>query len=133
MLIFGYEKVAKTHNLPNVDGEPSQLKNASLMLMLQADDFENDSEWYLPDSAVLRDKLSLQWYKLKRGGAYDGYDGFEVAEKGKYYVLRKARDDEASQMYLNILDEEDDGLYIQDMMRGGVRNDDPRIPRNIPE
>lgn len=60
MLIFGYEKVAKTHNLPNVDGEPSQLKNASLMLMLQADDFEKDSEWYLPDSAVFLDKLSLQ-------------------------------------------------------------------------
>lgn len=61
------------------------------------------------------------------------YEGFEAAEKDTYYVLRKARDDEASQMYLNILDEESEGLFIQDIMRGGVTNDDPRIPRNIPE
>ena len=61
------------------------------------------------------------------------YEGFEAAEKDTYYVLRKARDDEASQMYLNILDEESKGLFIQDIMRGGVTNDDPRIPRNIPE
>ena len=59
------------------------------------------------------------------------YEGFEVAEKDMYYVFRKARDDEANQNYLNILEEETDGLYIQDIIRGGVLNDDPRIPRNI--
>ena len=59
------------------------------------------------------------------------YEGFEIAEKDTYYVLRKARDDDANQMYLNILDEESDGLYIQDIIRGGIKNDDPRIPRNI--
>ena len=47
------------------------------------------------------------------------------------YVLRKSRDDEANQTYLDILEEESDGLYIQDIIRGGVSNDDPRIPRNI--
>ena len=56
-----------------------------------------------------------------------------MAEKGTYYVLRKARDDAASQMYLDIQEEEADGLYIQDIMRGGVTNDDPRIPRNLSE
>ena len=61
------------------------------------------------------------------------YEGFEVAEKNTYYVLRKARDDEANRMYLNILEEESDGLYIQDIIRGGITNDDPRIPRNISE
>ena len=61
------------------------------------------------------------------------YEGFEAAEKDPYYVLRKARDDEANQTYLNILEEEADGLYIQDIMRGGVTNDDSRIPRNISE
>ena len=35
--------------------------------------------------------------------------------------------------YLEMLEEEDDGLYIQDIMRGGIRNDDPRIPRNLPK
>lgn len=61
------------------------------------------------------------------------FEGFEVAEKGTYYVLRKARDDAAGQMYLDIQEEEADGLYIQDIMRGGVTNDDPRIPRNLSE
>jgi len=61
------------------------------------------------------------------------FEGFEAAEKGTYYVLRKARDDEANQLYLDIQEEEADGLYIQDIMRGGVTNDDPRIPRNLSE
>lgn len=61
------------------------------------------------------------------------YEGFETAEKEKYYTLRKARDDDANQMYMDILEEESDGLYIQDIMRGGITNDDPRIPRNISE
>ena len=59
------------------------------------------------------------------------YEGFDVAEKEKYYVLRRARDEEANRAYLEMLEEESDGLYIQDIMRGGIRNDDPRIPRNL--
>lgn len=61
------------------------------------------------------------------------YEGFNVAGKDRYYVLRKARNDEANQLYLKLLEEESDGLYIQDIMRGGIKNDDPRIPRNISE
>ena len=61
------------------------------------------------------------------------YEGFDVAEKEKYYVLRKARDEEANRAYLEMLEEESDGLYIQDIMRGGIRNDDSRIPRNLSE
>ena len=59
------------------------------------------------------------------------YEGFDVAEKEHYYVLRKARNDEANQLYLDMLEKESDGLYIQDIMRGGIKNDDPRIPRNL--
>lgn len=59
------------------------------------------------------------------------FEGFDVAEKEEFYVLRKARDDEANQLYLDMLEEESDGLYIQDIIRGGITNDDPRIPRNI--
>lgn len=59
------------------------------------------------------------------------YKGFSTAEKDRYYVLRKARNDEANQLYLEMLEKETDGLYIQDIMRGGLKNDDPRIPRNI--
>ena len=61
------------------------------------------------------------------------FEGFDVAEKEEFYVLRKARDDEANQLYLELLEEESDGLYIQDIIRGGITNDDSRIPRNISE
>ena len=61
------------------------------------------------------------------------YEGFEAAQKDRYYVLRKARDDDASKTYLDIQEEEVDGLYMQDILRGGITNDDPRIPGNISE
>lgn len=76
----------------------------------------------LGEQIVLKSKFAFS--KIK-------YEGFETAEKDTYYVLRKARDDEANQMYLDILEEETDGLYIQDIIRGGITNDDSRIPRNI--
>ena len=59
------------------------------------------------------------------------FEGFDVAEKEEFYVLRKSRDDEANQLYLEMLEEDNDGLYIQDIIKGGITNDDPRIPRNI--
>lgn len=61
------------------------------------------------------------------------FEGFDVAEKEEFYVLRKARDDGANRLFLELLEEESDGLYIQDIMRGGITNDDSRIPRNISE
>ena len=61
------------------------------------------------------------------------FEGFETAEKDAYYVLRKARDDDANRAYLDILEESADGLFVQDIMRGGIANDDPRIPRNLSE
>ncbi len=61
------------------------------------------------------------------------FEGFDTAEKDTFYILRKARDDEANKLYSELLEEENDGLYIQDIMRGGILNDDPRIPRNISE
>ncbi len=76
----------------------------------------------LGEQIVIKSKFAFS--KIK-------YEGFETAEKDTYYVLRKARDDEANQMYLDILEEDTDGLYIQDIMRGGITNDDSRIPRNI--
>ena len=78
----------------------------------------------LGEQIVLKSKFAFS--KIK-------YEGFETAEKDIYYVLRKARDDEANRMYLDILEEETDGLYIQDIIRGGITNDDSRIPRNISE
>lgn len=76
----------------------------------------------LGEQIVIKSKFAFS--KLK-------YEGFDTAEKDKYYVLRKARNDGANQQYLKMLEEESDGLYIQDIIRGGIKNDDPRIPRNI--
>ena len=59
------------------------------------------------------------------------FEGFEVAEKDIFYSLRKDRNDDANRKYLNIQEEESDGLFIQDLIRGGITNDDPRIPRNL--
>lgn len=59
------------------------------------------------------------------------FEDFDIAQKEEFYVLRKSRNDEANQLYLEILEEESDSLYIQDIIRGGITNDDPRIPRNI--
>lgn len=59
------------------------------------------------------------------------FEGFDVAQKETFYALRKARNDDANQNYLKILEDESDGLYIHDIIRGGIKNDDSRIPRNI--
>ena len=78
----------------------------------------------LGEQIVLKSKLAFSQLR---------FDGFDVAEREKYYVLRKARNDEANRRYLELLEEQTDGLYIQDIIRGGVTNEDPRIPRNISE
>lgn len=59
------------------------------------------------------------------------YEGFTVAEKEQYYVSRKSRNDEANRLYFEMLEQESDGLYMQDIIRGGIKNDDLRIPRNV--
>jgi hypothetical protein len=61
------------------------------------------------------------------------FTGFDVARRDDYYNQRKKRNADANRCYLTILDEETDGLYIQDIIRGGITNDDPRIPRNLSE
>ena len=76
----------------------------------------------LGEQIVIRSEFAFQ--KLQ-------FEGFEIAEKERYYTLRKSRNDKANQMYLTILEEETDGLFIQDIIRGGITNDDARIPRNL--
>lgn len=59
------------------------------------------------------------------------YDGFEIAKKEEFYEYRKVRNDNANKMYLDILEDESDGLYIQDIIRLEIKNNDTRVPRNI--
>ncbi len=60
------------------------------------------------------------------------FEGSEIARADVFYALRKGRNDKASHTYLDMPEESADGLFIQDILRGGISNDDPRIPRNIP-
>lgn len=61
------------------------------------------------------------------------FEGFEKADKDIYYVKRKDRNSEADKTYFELIEADDDGLYIRDIVRGGITNDDARIPRNISE
>ena len=58
------------------------------------------------------------------------FDGYEPVERQRYYPARKNRIDEADSRYRKLLEKAEDGLFIQDIIRGGIGNDDPRIPRN---
>ncbi len=59
------------------------------------------------------------------------FEGFELALMDEYYPLKKQRNDTANRMYYNLLEKAVDGLYVLDIIRGGIKNDDARIPRNI--
>lgn len=59
------------------------------------------------------------------------FDGYSIANKEKYYSLRLSRNNDANNTYFDILNESNDGLFIQDIIRGNITNEDPRIPRNI--
>ena len=61
------------------------------------------------------------------------FEGCNVADKAQFYALRKERNEEANKLYFAMLEEDNDGLYIQDIIRSGIKNDDTRIPRNISE
>lgn len=78
----------------------------------------------LGEQIVLKSKFAFS--KIK-------FDGFEPATQDLFWIQRKSRDEEAGQAYLDLLEEETDGLYIQDLIRGDISNDDPRIPRNLSE
>lgn len=59
------------------------------------------------------------------------FTGYSNASKATYYLARKTRDTLANKLYFKLLEEEIDGLYLNDIIREGVKNDDPRLPRNI--
>lgn len=59
------------------------------------------------------------------------FEGYNEAAKEKYYDQRCSRTKEADRLYWQMLEAESDGLYMQDIMRGGIGNDDARIPRNV--
>lgn len=85
-------------------------------------------------SAMKLGKLGEQ-IVLKSRAAFDNivFVDFAVADSIKYYPARKARALQAEADFRRISEADSDGLYMIDIIRGQVKNDDPRIPRNLPE
>ena len=106
----------------------------------RADDSYFDYAQSFIQNAISLDQLSKAMYLGKLGEqiviksefAFSNlkYEGNEVAKSEEYFTLRNNRNKEANQYYLKMLEEDSDGLFIRDF-RGGITNDDPRIPRNI--
>lgn len=57
------------------------------------------------------------------------FSGYEIADAATYYPLRKARNEQARMEFLSnrrgILSPDD--LYLNDIIRGGIESDDPRL------
>lgn len=106
----------------------------------RADDSYFDYAQSFVQNAISLDQLSKAMYLGKLGEqiviksefAFSilKYEGNEIAKSEEYFTLRNNRNKEANQYYLKMLEEDSDGLFIRDF-RGGITNDDPRIPRNI--
>ena len=84
--------------------------------------------------AMLLGKLGEQ-IVLKSAFAFNRlqFVRFHSADQSIYYPARKARNDEALQQYQALSATDAEGLYMIDILRQKVKNDDPRIPRNISE
>ena len=51
------------------------------------------------------------------------FEGFEIALKDEFYKFRKDRDKEANELYYKLLEEDIiDGLFINDIMKRGIKN-----------
>lgn len=74
-------------------------------------------------------KLGEQ-FVLKSQRAFDAirYKDFEPVDNNIYFAKRKARDDEARLAYQKEQENEDlDGIFMRDILREGMKNDDARL------
>lgn len=69
-------------------------------------------------------------FMLKSPKAFDAikFRSYTVADNTIYYAKRKARDEEARAAYMKELESEDlDGIFMRDIMREEIKQDDPRL------
>lgn len=57
------------------------------------------------------------------------FEGVEVADMNTYYAKKMARDQKARKDYRKIVgkDDRENDLYMIDIVRGGIRNEDSRL------
>lgn len=72
---------------------------------------------------------------LKSQAAFDRikFVDFTAVDSSIYYPARKARTLTAEKDFRRICEADADGLYMIDIIREKVTNDDPRLPRNVSE
>ncbi len=112
-----------------------------LIIGYRADDSYYDYADSFINNAITVQQLALamqlgdlgEQYVIKSKFAFSQleFKGYALSKKEDFYPIREQRNFTAAMHYLDILENEDDGLYIQDIIRGGIKNDDPSIPRNI--
>ena len=84
-------------------------------------------------SAAMRlGKLGEQ-FALKSPYAFEKlrFKQFHTAEREIYYPKKKAGNEKAIEEYRKMEEETVDGLYMIDILRKKVKNDDPCLPRNL--
>lgn len=98
-----------------------------------ADAFLNNAITVEQLSAAMRLGALGEQIVLKSQLAFDSLHFTDAvsADCATYYPRRKSRFEAAERDYHKISAEDTDGLYMIDIIREGVKNDDPRIPRII--
>ncbi|MBR3785424.1 MAG: DUF3990 domain-containing protein [Firmicutes bacterium] len=116
------------------------LQDADVIIGYRADDsYFSFAEDFISNTISLRDltkamhlgKLGEQVVLLSdRAFVHMQYQGYEIADYRTYYYKREARDKAARGDYRNMkqsLELLKDDLFILDMMREGMTNEDPRL------
>jgi hypothetical protein len=112
--------------------------------------YRADDSYFSYANAFLNNGLSLQQIEtamylgnlgeqvvLKSEKAFGNlkFKQFEVADSRIYYPKRMARDIEARRVYFEQVSIEKvvNAVYVLDIIRGGWKNDDKRLSRNLSE
>lgn len=105
--------------------------------------YRADDAYFLFARAFINNQISLnqlayamklgdlgEQYCLKSQKAFDHIKFIKAVpvDSHKYYYLKKKRDDEAREDFLKELENDEiEGLYIRDIIREGIKNDDQRL------
>lgn len=115
-----------------------EIKEADVIIGYRADDsYFSFARDFISNSISLR-QLSEAMHLgdlgeqvvLKSAKAFEQirFAGYAMVNHEVYYPLRMERDRKARETYREIRNRSDrDGIYMLDLLRGDVKNDDPRI------
>lgn len=81
------------------------------------------------DAASLASLAAMPFgYLIIRGLPRLNFLGYEVAPQEVFYPLKKKRDDNARKAYRDYRNDQPfDGIFLMDIIRGGIEENDPRL------